>query len=309
MPPSRSRASAITRRGLARVVELRQAGDRVGHPAVVLEAGELHAVELHAGHLGEHLDEPVLDDLEAGQRLAELRRAAWRRSARCRRRRRRGRARPRRTSSRVATSTRPASLNVCAPGSHLGHADAVERDVGLPDRARRRPCRRSSRALVARACPVSTRKPLTWPSSSSRAHTTTTSAIEPLPIQRLAPSSTQSSPSRRARRLERDGVRAVLGLGQREGADLVEPRHRRQPALLLLLGPEQRRSTSSPARTGRRGTCRGCRRRGGAPCAPARGRAGSCPDSRSPRCPRRAGRARRAGATAARAARPPPSSR
>ena len=44
----------------------------------------------------------------------------------------------------------------------------------------------------------STRKPLTWPSSSERAHTTTTSAIEPLPIQRLAPSSTQSSPSRRA---------------------------------------------------------------------------------------------------------------
>ena len=32
---------------------------------------------------------------------------------------------------------------------------------------------------------------MTWPSSSERAHTTTTSAIEPLPIQRLAPSSTQ----------------------------------------------------------------------------------------------------------------------
>ena len=39
---------------------------------------------------------------------------------------------------------------------------------------------------------------MTWPSSSERAHTTTTSAIDPLPIQRLAPSSTQSSPSRRA---------------------------------------------------------------------------------------------------------------
>ena len=39
---------------------------------------------------------------------------------------------------------------------------------------------------------------MTWPSSSERAQTTTTSAIEPLPIQRLAPSSTQVSPSRRA---------------------------------------------------------------------------------------------------------------
>jgi hypothetical protein len=45
---------------------------------------------------------------------------------------------------------------------------------------------------------LSIRKPLTWPSSAERAHTTTTSAIEPLPIQRLAPSSTQPSPSRRA---------------------------------------------------------------------------------------------------------------
>ena len=39
-------------------------------------------------------------------------------------------------------------------------------------------------------------------------------------------------------RLQRDRVRAVLGLGQREGADLLEPRHGGQPALLLLLRPE-----------------------------------------------------------------------
>ncbi len=39
--------------------------------------------------------------------------------------------------------------------------------------------------------------------------------------------------------LERDGVRAVCRLGQREGADLLEPSQRREPALLLLLGPEQ----------------------------------------------------------------------
>ena len=44
----------------------------------------------------------------------------------------------------------------------------------------------------------STRNPFTSPSWSERAQTTTTSAIDPLPIQRLAPSSTQSSPTRRA---------------------------------------------------------------------------------------------------------------
>ena len=44
----------------------------------------------------------------------------------------------------------------------------------------------------------STRKPLTLPSSVSRAHTTTTSATVARPIQRLAPLSTYVSPSRRA---------------------------------------------------------------------------------------------------------------
>ena len=48
------------------------------------------------------------------------------------------------------------------------------------------------------AAPFSTRNPLTWPSEVSRAHTTITSAMEPLPIQRFAPSSTYPSPSRTA---------------------------------------------------------------------------------------------------------------
>jgi hypothetical protein len=37
-----------------------------------LQARDLHAVELHARDLGEHLHEPVLDELEGHQRLAEL---------------------------------------------------------------------------------------------------------------------------------------------------------------------------------------------------------------------------------------------
>src|SRR4028118_791027 len=46
--------------------------------------------------------------------------------------------------------------------------------------------------------PFSTTKVFTWSSATSRAKTTTTSAKVPLPIQRLAPSMTQPSPSRRA---------------------------------------------------------------------------------------------------------------
>ena len=39
---------------------------------------------------------------------------------------------------------------------------------------------------------------MTFPSAVSRAHTTTTSAMVPLPIHRFSPSMTHSSPSRRA---------------------------------------------------------------------------------------------------------------
>jgi hypothetical protein len=50
---------------LAGVVELRQPGDRVRELPGLLEAGELHAVQLHAGDFREHSDETLLDDLEA----------------------------------------------------------------------------------------------------------------------------------------------------------------------------------------------------------------------------------------------------
>src|SRR3954468_10033420 len=57
---------------LASVVELREPGDRVRGPPPLLEAGELNAVELHRGDVGEHPREPLLHDLEAGQRLCVL---------------------------------------------------------------------------------------------------------------------------------------------------------------------------------------------------------------------------------------------
>src|ERR1700742_72405 len=79
------------------------------------------------------------------------------------------------------------------------------------------------------------RKPLTCMSSGSRPHNTTTSAIDPLPIQRFAPLITYSSPSSRPR-LHGSRFRAVRRLGQRERTKLLATCHRRQPALLLLLG-------------------------------------------------------------------------
>src|SRR6478735_8720358 len=58
--------------GSAGVVHLGQRGDGVGESALLLQPGQLQAVQLHGAHLGEHPDQPLLDDLEPDQRLAEL---------------------------------------------------------------------------------------------------------------------------------------------------------------------------------------------------------------------------------------------
>ena len=70
------------------------------------------------------------------------------------------------------------------------------------------------------------------------AQTTATSAMEPMPIQRLTPSRTQPSPSRRAVVSMLDGSRPGARLGQPEAADRLAAGHLRQPSLLLLLGAE-----------------------------------------------------------------------
>ena len=57
---------------LARVVVLREPGDRVGVLPGLLQACELHAVQLHAGDLREHADEALLDELKAAEGLGEL---------------------------------------------------------------------------------------------------------------------------------------------------------------------------------------------------------------------------------------------
>ena len=82
--------------------------------------------------------------------------------------------------------------------------------------------------------PFSTRKPLTLP-SSLRAHTTATSASEPLVIHIFEPLRTQPSPVLFARVRIPAGLEPGVRLGQPEAADRLARRHARQPALLLLL--------------------------------------------------------------------------
>ena len=118
----------------------------------------------------------------------------------------------------------------------LGHAHAVEADVGLPDRPRRA-LALHRHGLEPRAVGLD-EKALDLAVLSERAHTTTTSAIEPLPIQRFAPSSTQSSPSRRARVSSATESDPWSGSVRANAPIASQPRHRGQPARLLLLGAE-----------------------------------------------------------------------
>ena len=83
--------------------------------------------------------------------------------------------------------------------------------------------------------PFSTRKPWIAP-SSVRAQTVATSAMVPFVIHILAPLRIQSEPSRARVRAHRARVGAGVRLGQTEAADRLAGVHRRQPALLLLLG-------------------------------------------------------------------------
>jgi len=60
------------RAGLAGVVHLGQPGHSGGQPARLGQAADLQAVQLHRGEVRQHRHQPLLDDLEASQRLAEL---------------------------------------------------------------------------------------------------------------------------------------------------------------------------------------------------------------------------------------------
>ncbi len=88
--------------------------------------------------------------------------------------------------------------------------------------------------------PFSTRKPLTWPSAVSRAQTTTTSAMVPLPIHFFSPLISQVSPSRRAEVSRPTESEPWVGSVRANAPRVVQLRHRGQPPLLLLLRAEHR---------------------------------------------------------------------
>ena len=141
---------------------------------------------------------------------------------------------------RVAVRTRPTSLKLFACGQPVlgGDAHPVEAHVGLPDRSRgalavdharliARGVRRDQEALhvavVVRARPDDhdvRDRGVPDPALGAVDHVVVAVAACP--------------------GVERHRVRAVLGFGQREGADRLQARHRRQPALPLLLGAKHR---------------------------------------------------------------------
>ena len=143
------------------------------------------------------------------------------------------------TVLRVPASTRAGVLEAVRAGQpvRLRDPQVGEGDLGLPDRPQR-PLAVDPAWRRSPGVPFSTRKPLTLPSASSRAHSTTTSAMVPLPIHFFRPLITQLVAVAAGRGLQRDRVRTVQRLGQREGAELLQLGHRRQPALLLLLRAE-----------------------------------------------------------------------
>ena len=225
LPPSRSRAVGEHLAGLAGVVHLRQRRDRVGEPALLDEAAQPQAVELHRADLGEHLHQPVLHDLEADQRLAELHALPAVAD------------RDRRTPAVACPSAAQATVLRVSASTRAGVVEAARagQAVAPPARARRSARSRPATPRAASPCrrcgarrnpgvPRSTRNPLTCPSAMSRAHTTTTSAMVPLPIHFLCAVEDPGVAVAARRGLQRDRVRAVQRLGERERAELRRAR-------------------------------------------------------------------------------------
>ncbi len=224
--------------GLARVVELREPGDRVAELAALGQPTDLHAVELHRGDLGEHLHEPVLDDLEAAQRPAELLAALG--------------VRERRVVGGDGVSERRPGAGAARPGEDTGgvleavragqavrrrHLDVLERDLSLPDRAQRA-LALDHLGLVSGSSLLDQEPVDLAVLAAGPDHDDVGDAAGPDPplgtVQHVGVADAPRA------RLEPDGIGAVIRLGERERAQLLETGHPRQPAVLLLLGAEHR---------------------------------------------------------------------
>src|ERR687893_1420618 len=225
----------------AGVVHLGQGGHGACHLAPLLELGEAVAHELHVGYLGEHGGELGLDELEARYGLAELhpllgvleRRLVGgygvpdglpRDPA------------PRRGQHLVGV------LEGVGPLELVGRRNphVLERYVGLPDGALAHLAlyELGGVAGVVLAALVFLQHEaldlavldVSGPDDDDVGEggvaDPTLLTVED-PLVAFAP----------GRRLEHDGVRAVVGLCEAPGPDLLHPRHLGQPALLLLLAP------------------------------------------------------------------------
>ena len=225
LPPSRSRASAMTCRALRVLLSFASpAIVSLSRPASASRA-ELQAVELHPGHLREHLHQPVLDDLEAAQRPAELlallgvpERRVVRGDGVAQRRPRARRARAHQHASgvleRVGFRAAGSRSGTRTPSSWMFACQTARRALALDHRRRvaRRVRLNEERLHLA---------VLERPGPDDH-HVGDRSVADPAlgavehPFVAVPPGGC----------LERHRVRAVLRLGQRERADLLEPRHR-----------------------------------------------------------------------------------
>src|SRR6202140_65608 len=140
------------------------------------------------------------------------------------------------TMYRVIRSTRAVSRNELPPCRRFASGNRTSFSVILPFWT----------TLSAILCSIfstlkpgvdlfSTMKPLTWLSARSRAQMIETSHHGALPIHRFSPLRIPGPPGVFSRGHKPPaGPRAPQRLGQAKTADLFEPRHRRQPLLLLL---------------------------------------------------------------------------
>ena len=232
------------------------------------------------------LHQQVLHQLEAGDRLAELLAAPACSAARARRRRGRSRRPARRRPSGSPASTLAVSLEAAAPPA-----------AGSP------PARARRRRWISAFC--TTRSAILSSLSTSKVMPVGAllddEALDLVVVVVAGPDDDQvgeggvadplllavEHPARR-RRGGRSSRRPpamsepVLGLGQAEGADQLHPRHRRQPALLLLVGAAEvdraHRQAAVHAHEGLRSTGR----RGPAPSRPCRRAAAPGRGSRGP---------------------------
>ena len=237
LPPRMSRASATIARALAAWFILASDAMPGGQALVARQLAEAQAQQLHGGDLADHAAELVLHELEGGQRVPELLALLGVGQRRLVGGERDAERAPRHGVAREGQHAGDVAERAAARQPALGRdAHAVQRDLGLPHRAQRGlagddlgvEARRALLDEVAADLAVLAARPDDRDVGERRVADPLLGAVEDELVAVAA-----------GARLQRDGVGAMVGLGQAEGADRLQRRHARQPALALLLGAEQ----------------------------------------------------------------------